>query len=44
MQGVRGEPLRAAVSIPTFADGVAEMQAMDAIRASASRGGELTPV
>lgn len=44
LQGVRREPLRAAVAIPTFADGATEMLVMDAIRTSAASGGTLTPV
>lgn len=38
--GVEGRPLVSAVAIPTFADGLACMQVLDAIRASAARGGE----
>ena len=37
--GVEGGPLPDAVPVPTFADGVAEMRALDAIRASAADGG-----
>jgi predicted dehydrogenase len=36
-----GKPLTSAVPVPTFADGVAEMLVMDAIRASAASGGAL---
>jgi predicted dehydrogenase len=38
--GVEGRPLHAAVPVPTFADGVACMRVLDAVRASAARGGE----
>jgi predicted dehydrogenase len=37
--GVEGGPLPDAVPVPTFADGVAEMRVLDAIRASAADGG-----
>jgi predicted dehydrogenase len=37
--GVEGRPLEAAVPVPTFADGVAGMEVLDAIRASAAAGG-----
>ena len=37
--GVEGRPLTAPVAIPTFADGVAEMRVLDAIRASAAANG-----
>ncbi|MBK5288755.1 MAG: Gfo/Idh/MocA family oxidoreductase [Acidimicrobiia bacterium] len=37
--GVEGSPLPTAVPIPTFADGLAEMQVLDAIRASAAADG-----
>jgi predicted dehydrogenase len=37
--GVCGEPPSAAVPIPTFADGLADMRALDAIRASAAADG-----
>lgn len=37
--GVEGRPLPDAVPVPTFADGLAEMQVMDAIRASAASDG-----
>jgi predicted dehydrogenase len=36
-----GQPVRAAVAVPTFRDGLATMQVMDAIRASAAQGGAL---
>ncbi len=39
LAGVEGRPLPGAVPIPTFVDGVAEMQALDAIRASAAQDG-----
>jgi predicted dehydrogenase len=39
--GVRGETPDAAVPIPTFVDGVAEMVVLDAIRASAATGKEM---
>jgi len=42
--GVEGAPLPAAVPVPTFADGLACMRVLDAIRGSAARGGELVPV
>jgi predicted dehydrogenase len=37
--GVEGRPLPDAVPVPTFADGVAEMRVLDAIRASAASSG-----
>ncbi len=37
--GVEGRPVEAAVPVPTFADGVAGMEVLDAIRASAAGGG-----
>ena len=39
--GVEGRTIEASVPLPTFADGVAEMRVMDAIRASAAAGGAL---
>lgn len=39
--GVDGRTPPSAVSLPTFADGVAAMEVMDAIRASARKGGAL---
>lgn len=39
--GVEGRDPQAAVPLPTFADGVAAMQVIDAIRASAAKGGAL---
>jgi predicted dehydrogenase len=42
--GVEGRPIPDAVPVPTFADGVAEMCVLDAIRASAANGGAVTPV
>ncbi len=38
--GVHGWPFTASVPVPTFADGLACMQVLDAIRTSASGGGE----
>jgi predicted dehydrogenase len=40
--GVEGRPVTAAVPVPTFVDGLAEMRVLDAIRASASASGTLT--
>jgi predicted dehydrogenase len=37
--GIEGRPAETRVAIPTFADGLAEMQVLDAIRASAAAGG-----
>ena len=37
--GVEGRPAESAVPIPTFADGLADMQVLDAIRASAAADG-----
>jgi predicted dehydrogenase len=37
--GVEGRPLPDAVPVPTFADGLAEMRVLDAIRASAAQDG-----
>jgi predicted dehydrogenase len=42
--GVDGRPCEPAVPVPTFADGLACMQVLDAVRASAGRGGELVRV
>ena len=42
--GLEGRPSTAAVALPTFADGVAEMQVIDAIRASAAAGGAVVGV
>ncbi len=42
--GVAGEPLPDAVPIPTFADGVAQMRVLDAIRASSARDGAAVTV
>jgi predicted dehydrogenase len=39
--GVEGRDANAVVPLPTFADGLAEMQVIDAIRASAAAGGAL---
>jgi predicted dehydrogenase len=38
---MEGKPLSAAVAVPTFADGVASMEVLDAIRRSAANHGEL---
>jgi predicted dehydrogenase len=38
---ILGKPEASAVTPPTFADGLASMKVMDAVRASAARGGEL---
>jgi predicted dehydrogenase len=38
--GVEGRPLPTAVPVPTFADGLACMRVLDAVRASAARAGE----
>ncbi len=42
--GVEGREIRSPVAIPTFRDGLASMQVLDAMRASAAAGGALTPV
>lgn len=42
--GVDGRDPRSAVPLPTFADGVAAMQVIDAVRASAAQGGALVEV
>jgi predicted dehydrogenase len=42
--GVEGRDALAPVAVPTFADGVAEMQVIDAIRTSAAADGTLVPV
>jgi len=39
---IEGAPAPSAVPMPTFADGLAEMLVLDAIRASAANGGALT--
>ena len=39
LAGVEGRPIVAAVPVPTFADGVAGMEVLDAIRASAAADG-----
>jgi predicted dehydrogenase len=41
LAGVEGRPIATAVPVPTFADGVACMEVLAAIRASAAAGGEL---
>ncbi len=42
--GVEGRALPTLVPVPTFADGVADMRVLDAIRASAVAGGASVPV
>jgi hypothetical protein len=42
--GVEGRGCDSAVPVPTFADGVAGTDVLDAIRASAAKGGTLVPV
>lgn len=42
--GVDGREAKSAVPLPTFADGLACMQVLDAIRASAAQGGALVKV
>ena len=42
--GVEGARIESAVPLPTFVDGVAEMQVLDAIRASAAAGGAVVAV
>jgi predicted dehydrogenase len=39
LAGVCGRPMPGAVPVPTFADGLADMRVLDAIRASAAAGG-----
>jgi predicted dehydrogenase len=41
---VDGRPYPTAVAVPTFADGLAEMQVLDAVKASAAAGGALVTV
>ena len=41
---VEGAAYPGGVAVPTFADGVAEMHVLDAVRASAAAGGVLTAV
>ena len=41
---VAGRPYPDAVAVPTFSDGLAEMQVLDAVRASARAGGALVEV
>jgi predicted dehydrogenase len=41
---VRGAPVDSGVPLPTFADGLAVLEVVDAIRASAAADGERTPV
>jgi predicted dehydrogenase len=42
--GVEGREIQSAVPLPTFRDGLASMQVIDAIRASAEQGGALVDV
>jgi predicted dehydrogenase len=42
--GVEGRPVSSAVPIPTFRDGLASMQVLDAMRASSANGGAVTQV
>jgi len=42
--GVEGRDVKSPVPVPTFRDGLASMQVLDAMRASAANGGELTSV
>lgn len=42
--GVDGRDPKAPVPLPTFADGVAAMQVIDAVRASAAKGGALVEI
>ena len=42
--GVEGRAIEHAVTVPTFADGLACMQVLDAIRTSAAAGGAVIPV
>ena len=42
--GIEGRPAPSAVPVPTFRDGLASMQVLDAMRASSAAGGALTPV
>jgi len=44
LAGVEGRPHAASVPVPTFADGVASMEVLDAIRASAASGGGVVAV
>jgi predicted dehydrogenase len=44
LAGVEGRPTPDAIPIPTFVDGLAEMQVLDAVRASAADGGAVTRV
>jgi hypothetical protein len=41
---VEGRPLPAAVPVPTFVDGLAEMEVLDAIRASSAAQGATVAV
>jgi predicted dehydrogenase len=42
--GIEGRETGSPVPVPTFRDGLASMQVLDAMRASAANGGALTPV
>jgi predicted dehydrogenase len=41
---IAGQPITSAVPVPTFADGLAEMRVLDAIRLSAAQGGAVVAV
>jgi predicted dehydrogenase len=42
--GVEGRDMPSAVPVPTFRDGLASMQVLDAMRASSANGGAVTKV
>ena len=44
LAGVEGRPFESAVEVPTFADGLACMRVLDAVRASAAAGGAVSAV
>jgi predicted dehydrogenase len=44
LAAIEGRDVESPVALPTFADGLGVMQAMDAMRASAATGGALTSV
>jgi predicted dehydrogenase len=44
LAAIEGRDLASPVALPTFADGLGVMRAMDAMRASATAGGTLTIV
>ena len=44
LAAIEGRDVDSPVALPTFADGLGVMQAMDAMRASAATGGALTSV